>query len=188
MRPRGLDGEIEGGVKFGGESSVLEKKKEWGSEEEEERPVRMYGRKGASWRPSIHESRKSHWCPRFHYGKAWSTCTVRASNMATPFVRIWAEFTMGWSKFNWKAKVVCTDDMWTLVPHWSSRLTYSNSYSGNLGGSQHESTQGHEDCYGHTHVRITILRVRTVWLVSCDDLQSRCDELCFPYRLILLHI
>jgi hypothetical protein len=26
-------------------------------------------------------------------------------------VRIWAKFTMGWSKFNWKAKVVCRKDM-----------------------------------------------------------------------------
>jgi hypothetical protein len=26
-------------------------------------------------------------------------------------VTIWAEFTMGWPKFNWKANVVCRDDM-----------------------------------------------------------------------------
>jgi hypothetical protein len=30
-----------------------------------------------------------------------------------------------------------------------------------LGGSQYENTQGHEDYYGHTRVRIMILRVRT---------------------------
>jgi hypothetical protein len=26
-------------------------------------------------------------------------------------VGIWAELNMGWPKFNWKAKVMCRDDM-----------------------------------------------------------------------------
>jgi hypothetical protein len=42
-----------------------------------------------------------------------------------PYVGIWAKLNICWPKFNWKAKVMCMDDMWTLVPHCSSRLMYS---------------------------------------------------------------